>query len=168
MEKWQQLEYCCPKQIPITFEDDGLTIEVTAWNFAAQFYSLITSHELTSDLSLLDVNKNDPFSKYQSNDNISCFYSGLWYKKAWKHQISPNSNDWLCPIIFACDETLVGSHLGRASMHPLLFTLSIFKQELRNKSIAWRPLGYIHNLKNYGTGVNLGKRPSEFSKVQTS
>ena len=56
----------------------------------------------------------------------------------------------MCPIIFACDETWVGSHLTRSQMQPLLFTLSIFNQKLCNKKIASHPLGYIYDLKLHG------------------
>ena len=167
--KWQGLDRCKPKQIPIVFDEDGLEINVTAWDFAYQFQSLICDQELTHDLSLLNVNLHDPFSKYKAQDKfLSCFNSGKWYDKAWNHLIDPHMNEWLCPIIFACDETLVGSHLGRASMTPLLFTLSIFSLELRNKPTAWRPLGYIHDLKQYGKGLGVDSKGKEhhFSKDQ--
>ena len=71
--------------------------------------------------------------------------SGNWYHKAWKY-LCKEPNDWLCPIIFSCDETLVGSHLGRA----LNFLLSIFSEEIRNCSKAWRTLGFIYNLGIHG------------------
>jgi hypothetical protein len=51
---------------------------------------------------------------------------------------------WLCPIIYPCDETLGGSHLGHASsLTPLVFTLSIFNESIHNKRTFWRPLGCL-------------------------
>ena len=49
------------------------------------------------------------------------------------------------PIIFACDETKIGS-MGKAGCWPLMFTTTILNQSMRNKSIAWKPLGYIYDL----------------------
>ena len=113
-------------QMPIIFPEDNLKIEVTTWNFVHQFYSLITCPELVSDITQLDVNPDNPFSKYNPTDKrLNCFHSGKWYYKAWKNLISPDTNEWLCPIIFACDETWVGSHLGQSQIQPLMFTLSV-------------------------------------------
>ncbi len=150
MKKWQGLDKCIPKQIPMQFEEDGLKIELTAFDFQSQLLSLLKDPTLVKNIDLLDVNKNDPFSKYQSpTGRLTCFNSGSWYHNAWIHCIE-NENDWLCPIIFGCDETLVGSHLGRASCTPLHFTLSIFSEELRSKSTSWRTLGYIYDLSQHG------------------
>ncbi len=44
-----------------------------------------------------------------------------------------------------CDETKLKGK-GKTGVCPLSFTTSIFNQELRNKSEAWRPLGYIYDL----------------------
>ena len=53
-------------------------------------------------------------------------------------------NDFLLPIIMACD----GTHMGQsnASSWPLLFTTTILNQQTRNLPIAWRPLGYVNDL----------------------
>jgi hypothetical protein len=133
------LGHCRPMQAIIVFPEDDLSIQITRFDFLSQFYSLITDKSLTGDLTQLDVDLEDPFSKYQSpNGRLGAFNSGKWYAK---------SNDWLCPIIYACDETLVGSHLGRALVTPLVFTLSIFNESLhKNKRTSWRPLGYIYDM----------------------
>ena len=49
------------------------------------------------------------------------------------------------PILFACDETKIGS-VGKKGSWPLMFTTSILNQRLRNQPIAWRPLGYLYDL----------------------
>ena len=55
------------------------------------------------------------------------------------------------PIIFACDETKLSS-IGKTSCWPLMFTTTILNQEMRNKSIAWRPLGYLTDLSTIMSG----------------
>jgi hypothetical protein len=106
------------------------------------------------DLNYLDLNHEDPFTRYNPPDGLLGSFNGAgWARKAWKHECRPNSNDWCCGLIFACDETLVGSHLGRASVTPLVFTLAIFNESLRNRKLAWRPLGNIYDLSIHGKAM---------------
>ena len=70
--------------------------------------------------------------------------------------IKSSDNEFLIPIIFACDETKV-SNQGKTSLWPLLFTTSILNQTMRNKSSAWHPLGYIPDLK-LNTSINEEKQ----------
>jgi hypothetical protein len=53
-------------QATVVFPEDDLSIEVTRFDFLSQFSFLITNKSLTGDLAQLDVNPEDPFSKYQS------------------------------------------------------------------------------------------------------
>ena len=115
----------------INFENDNLQVPVIVFDFKQQLLSLLNDSQLIYNINMLDVPKNNPFNKYLSpNGKLSCFNSGKWYHKAWDHSCH-QENDWLCPIIFGCDETLIGSHLGRKGMTPLTFTLSIFSEELK-------------------------------------
>jgi hypothetical protein len=140
--------------VAIVFPEDDLSIEVTRFVFISQFYSFITDKSLTGDITQLDVNPDDPFARYQSpNGRLGAFNSGKWYLKAHDFLCTPNFNDWLCPIIYACDETLFGSHLGRASVTPLVFTLLIFNKYIRNKQTSWQPLGYVYDIAQHGKGM---------------
>ena len=145
LEKWQNLERCRPKKVSITLEEDNLTIDVVSFDFISQFYTLVSDPLLVADISQLDVNPDSPFTKYNASKHLSCFNSGQWYQDAWDN-CCKNEDDWLCPLIFGCDETLVGSHLGRASITPLVFTLSIFTEELRAKASSRRILGFVYDL----------------------
>jgi hypothetical protein len=152
IERRFHLGHYRPTQATVVFPEDDLSIQVTRFDFLSQFYSLITDKSLTSDLTQLDVNPEDPFSKYQSpNGRLGAFNSGKWYAKAHAH-LCTKSNDWLCPIIYACDGRLVSSHLGRALVTPLIFTLSIFNESLRKKRTSWRPLGYIYDMAQHHGG----------------
>jgi len=167
MERWQNLSSCRPFQIPTTFPEDGLSVNITAWDFVKQIESLLSDKLLTGNLTNLDVNPDDPFSKYVSPDGLlGCFNSAQWYSDAWDRLVEPGSNDWMCPIIWTCDETLVGSHLARTGVTPLLFTLSIFSEAVRGKKTAWRPLGYIYDMTQHGKGMrtNNVKTPRKLNK----
>jgi hypothetical protein len=141
-------------QTPVMFPEDNLRIDVTHFDFVSQLASLLKDKSLTGDLTQLDVPPDNPFAKYKSpNGRLGTFNSGSWYDKAWDYVCEPNSNDWMCPIIYGCDETIVGSSQGRASVTPLLFTLSIFNEHIRNKRTSWRPLGYVYDLAQHGKGM---------------
>jgi hypothetical protein len=147
------LEHCRPTHVTVVFPEDDLSIEVTRFDFLSQFYSLITDKSLTGDITQLDLNPDDPFAGYQSpNERLSTFNSGAWYAQA-HDKLCTKPNDWLCPIIYACNETLVGSHLGRASVTPLVFTLSIFNESFGSKRTLWRPLGYTYDVAQHGKGM---------------
>jgi hypothetical protein len=171
IERRFNLGHCRPMQATVVFPEHDLSIEmITRFDFLSQLYSLITNKSLAGDLAQLDVNPEDSFSKYQSpNRRLGAFNSGKWYAKA-HTQLCTNFNDWLCPIIYACDETLVVSHLGRASVTPLVFTLSIFNESLRNKRTSWRPLGYIYDMAQHGGKHSMvttdRKRPRKLKPVE--
>ena len=132
LTKTQHLEHCFPKQILVPLDSNDIVVEVTCWDFVSQLFSLLNAPDLTMDLKQLDVNHDDPFSKFiPTNGKLGPFNSGDWYQKSWDQICEPNSKDWMCPIIFGCDATLVGSHLNRGSVTLLNFTLSIFNQDLR-------------------------------------
>ena len=54
------------------------------------------------------------------------------------------SSNFMIPIILYIDKTQM-SLSGKLSLFPVQMTLSIFKEEVRCKAEAWRPLGYIAN-----------------------
>jgi hypothetical protein len=150
----QPFHHCRPTQVTIVFPEDDLSIKVTRFDFINQFYSLITDKSLTGDITQINVNPDYPFASYKSPIwRLGTFNSGKWYAKAHDFLCTPNYNDWLCPTIYACNETLVGSHLGRASVTHLVFTLSIFNESIRNKRTSWRPLGYMYDITQHGKGM---------------
>ena len=111
-------------------------IDVTTFDFKTQLQSLLNDKTLFGNIENLDINPTNPFGKYKSPNNIlSAVNSGMQYEHAYKTMIKDKENDFLLPIIFACDETQV-TNQGKATSCPLLFTTSILNQEMRNKPIA--------------------------------
>ena len=155
LEKIYDLNYCRPTITPVLHVEDNLTVNVTSFDFTSQIFSLLTDPDLMSDPSLLDINPDNPFTKYNPPDNqLGCFNSGSWYHNAWNN-LCLLPNDWLCPIIFGCDETQVGSSQGRSGVTPLHFTLSIFSEEFRNRPTSWRMLGFVYDLGIHGDALNI-------------
>ena len=110
LEKRFSLQNCRPMQTPVVFPEDNLRIDVTHFDFVSQLASLLKDKSVTADITQLDVPQDNPFAKYKApNGRLGTFNSGSWYDKAWDYVCEPNSNDWMCPIIYGCDETIVGS-----------------------------------------------------------
>ena len=134
-----------PDKIEIELPGDKLRVEITRFNFTKGLHSLLRHPDLTSNMDNLDVNPTDPFGKYVApNGRIGAVHSAQWYQNAYQTCIKDPKTDFLVPICFACDEAKLGG--GTTGCWPLMFSTTIFNQKLRNKSIAWRPLGYIYDL----------------------
>jgi len=148
LTKWLGLDHVQPEVVLCSLP--GPTpqfVPVTRFDFASQLISLLTDPRLVGDINNLDVNPDDPFGKFVSEDGrLTCFNSGEWYNDVYNKYIDA-PNKLLCPIIFTIDESQVTGN-GRTSCCPVLFTTSLFTQSLRNRSIVWRPLGYIYELSN--------------------
>ena len=127
-------------------------MDVTVFNFENQLLNLLKDRTLFGDFQNLDGNPDDPFGHYKAK-MIICQQSILVTDTRMhiKIIISPDT-EMLIPIIFACDETKV-SNQGKVSSWPLIFTLSILNQTMRNKPSAWHLLGYIPDLK-LNTSIN--------------
>ena len=148
VDKWFGLEYYNPKQISIVLPGPMEVkvpekINVTCFDFIPMLRSLLTDEKLFGNLDNLDVNQNDPFAKYNCrNKKISCSNGASWYKHAWD-KVCTHPNDFMVPIICACNET----NMGRCGACPLLFSTTLLNQRCRNLAEAWRPLGFIYDLK---------------------
>jgi hypothetical protein len=66
LEKRFNLKFCRPEQVTVAFPQDNLFVDITRFNFLAQFHLLITDKSLTGDITQLDVPQDDPFGKYES------------------------------------------------------------------------------------------------------
>jgi hypothetical protein len=104
----------------VMFPEDNLCINITHFDFVSQMTSLLKDKSLTGDLAQLDVPQDNPFARYKSPNGRLCAFNA-----GWGYVCGPNSNDWMCPIIYRCDETIVGSSQGRALRY--LFLTSVFK-----------------------------------------
>jgi hypothetical protein len=162
LEKWLQLRHSRPERVSLTLPfNPKTTILVTRFNFHTQLHSLLTDPVLMNEMFNLDVNPMDPFGKYDSPGGLlSSVNSGAQYAKAYKHLVKDRNKDFLVPIIFACDETKVKS-TGKGSCWPLVFTTSLFNQQLRNLPIAWKPLGYIYDLSIFQSKAESSKQTKD-------
>ena len=146
LEKWLGLKYCRPQTKLLCLPGDMLYVPVTTFDFKDMLYSLLTNPYLVYDLTELDVNPDDPFSRYKSKDNrLPCVNSGQFYNNAYDNLITDPETEMLVPIVWACDETMLTKG-GKAGCCPLVFSTSIFGQNIRNRKIAWVMSGMLFDL----------------------
>jgi hypothetical protein len=146
LEKWLHLAPCRPEMVKLVLPGPAMeAILVTWFNFTNQLNAILTYPALVGNLDNLDVNPADPFAKYTSpSGRLSNVNSGAIHNLAYKNRCK-RANDFLAGIIFACNETKLQKG-SKAGCWPLMFTVSILNQKMRNLPIAWKSLGYIFDL----------------------
>jgi hypothetical protein len=72
------------------------------------------------------VNPNDRFGRYESPDGLlDEVNSGQWYQDTYTQDIHDPKKEFLAPIIFTMDKTVI-SEASHLSVYVILFTTSIF------------------------------------------
>jgi hypothetical protein len=145
LEKLLHLAPCRPETVKLVLPGPAMeAILVTQFNFTNQLHAKLTDPALVGNLDNLDVNPADPFAKYASpSGRLPNVNSGAIHNLAYKNRCKKPNDFLLVGIIFACDETKLLQKGSKAGCWPLMFTVSILKQKMRNLPIAWKSLGYI-------------------------
>ena len=146
LQKLLNMDHLRPTSVPVPLPGKRIedTINVTTFDFIGQFLHLLSDPYLNSP-DKLQINPTDPFTRYQPPDGcLNESLSGSWYNNAWDYMESQTQCDFMIPIVLYIDKTVL-SISGKLSMYPVQMSLSIFTEETRRSSRAWRPLGYIAN-----------------------
>ena len=149
-----------PKEIEVTLPGSNEIVRVVTHDFKEQLYSLLSDPVVMQDEHLLfSKNENgeyhpfaDPRIVPQQNGNDAVVYhdvtDGDAYKTAYEFHCTVKDTDVLLCIIIFMDKSHVDSTNGRLCFEPMMFTLSIFKKEVRTRPLFWRPLGFVVNQSN--------------------
>ncbi len=123
------MQDCRPSILPVTLEPDNLTLDVVVFPFATMLSSLLNC-PILNKLDNLVVNPNDRFGRYQSPDGLlDEINSGKWYRDTYDQTIFDPDKEFLAPIIFTMDKTVI-SEASHLSVYVILFTTSIFNREV--------------------------------------
>jgi len=114
-------------------------IQITVFDFVQQLLSLLSDPDLMKPENLL-INLDDFRKPFISHGNIGELLSAYWYK-ATCLKLRKSDREWVIPIILYTDKTHIDSK-GRFKLDPVVFSLGIFKEHVRNSPNAWRPLGF--------------------------
>ena len=131
-----------PVNISTTHQFPNLSAEVVSFSCRDMFDSLLSDVELMSDNNLLfSTDSEFPTVSPVISDHLGDLNTGDWFKNAYDY-LCHETGDILCPIIVFIDKTQV-DQMSKWSLEPVLFTLGIFNRATRNKSSAWRVLGFV-------------------------
>ncbi len=156
---------CRPTVSKVSLEPDDIVLDVVVFPFATMLASLLNCPMLNK-LENLVINPDDPYGRCPGQ-GLGEVNTAQWYQDTYDRMILNPGKDFLCPIIFAMDKTVI-SEISHLSVNVILFSTTLFNQEVstierdflpslclhslcfvpqtlqtRNKSIAWRPLAYI-------------------------
>ena len=132
LEKLVGMQACRPTRVPVNLfrpdlEEDLL--DVVVFDFPTMLASLFNCPVLNK-LENLVVNPTDRFSKYNAaGGKLGEVNSALWYDNAYTHLVTDPAKDFLCPIIFAMDKTVI-SEMAGLSVFVILFTTTIFNRKV--------------------------------------
>ena len=112
-----------------------------------QLLSILQNKEMMSADNLV-LDPNAPLAMFQPNDGrLGEALSGSVYQRLYSDLVTNPSKQFLCPLIIYTDAAAVDS-LFRFLVEPLVFTVAVLSQDARSKANAWRPLGYVQQLKS--------------------
>jgi hypothetical protein len=124
------MEECRPTTIPVTLTPDDLTLDVVVFPFATMLSSLLNCPKLNK-LENFVVNPQDRFGRYRSPGGyLDEVNSGKWYQDTYDQCILDPENDFLAPIIFTMDKTVI-SEASHLSVYVILFTTSLFNRQVK-------------------------------------
>jgi hypothetical protein len=121
---------CRPTISQVSLEPDDLVLDVVVFPFATMLASLLNCPMLNK-LENLVVNSANRYGRYRSPGGIlNEVNSAQWYQDTYDKVIDDPDKEFLCPIIFAMDKTVI-SEISHLSVHVILFTTTIFNREVR-------------------------------------
>jgi hypothetical protein len=120
---------------------------VPKFSLLDQICDLMQSVEFQDMENLVVMDPSNPlslFEKYIPNDEqvLLEVHSGHWYDSTYENMVQNPEHDWLFPLIFYIDKTGTDA-MQRYPLEPLMVTTSVLKREVREKSSAWRHIGFV-------------------------
>ena len=118
---------CRPTISPVSLEPDDLVLDVVVFPFATMLSSLLNCPMLNK-LDNLVVNPQDRYGRFPG-ERLGDVNSAQWYQDTYDQMITDPDKDFLCPIIFAMDKTVI-SEISHLSVNVILFSTTLFNREV--------------------------------------
>ena len=138
ISKWLNTDHLLPiEKVVCLPEVDGSVTDfrVTTFDFTAQLHSLLQDPSI-NQIGNFTVDSNNPFSFHTPPDNLlGEVHSGSWCESAWNHMVTQTQKNFLIGIILCMDKTVL-SQSNKLTLHPVQFSLTIFKQSTRKHPSA--------------------------------
>jgi hypothetical protein len=111
------------------------------FSFLEQLQDLLSMSDIFRDIDNLVVNDDNPWLPYNPPGNRGDeMHDGDWFHNARCTPSDPMIFD--LGIILYTDKTGMGQ-LNPHGMEPLVFTLTLFREHIRQRPDCWRPLGFV-------------------------
>ena len=137
-----------PKKNKVHMQGGG-TKDVVTFDFETQLKLLLSDPRIFPHLLINWQNPSNPpvIPEGQTEDDLNEIHTGQWYKKTHQARIQVHGRDVLCGVLLGNDRThCEKGQTARLSLEPVIFSLTIIPQWLRQHPFAWRPLGFVSNL----------------------
>jgi hypothetical protein len=129
------------------------------FSFLDQLQDLLSMSEVFSDLDNLVVNPADPWLPYnRSGSHIDEMQDGDWFLNS--RDPEPNPFFFDLGIILYTDKTGKGA-LNPHGMEPLVFTLTLLRESVRQGPDCWRPLGFVPQFRKNSSAVERVQKQSK-------
>ena len=147
--------FCLKKTAPMSSTiclHSGNPCKVSYFDFEQMCYSLLSDESLMTDFNMSFGNNNPvPFQKEQ-NSTLSCIEDGDMFQNTVNH-VCTEANDFLLGIKMFIDATHTDVH-GDWVLDPVNFTFTFLSNQVTREHRAWRPLGFVNDLKKKSTAWN--------------
>jgi hypothetical protein len=163
LEKSHQL---LPHMVSTKLEDHDDVSHIVCFDFTVALLSLLQNDVLISPENLV-INPDNPTSMFRPTDNkVGEAHTAQCYRDLYDELITRNDR-LLVPIILYLDGTAIDSR-GHIELCPVSFTTSLFTEEVRQDSNAWRLLGYVPDLNRGRSAAMNSHANSTFAKGRTT
>jgi hypothetical protein len=141
LEKSHQL---LPHVMSTELKDHNDVAHVVRFDFTVALLSLLQNDVLMTPENLV-INPNNPTSMFRPTDNtVGEAHTSQRYRDLYDELITRNDQLLVTTILYL-DGTAIDSK-GHIDLCPESFTTSLFTEEVRQDSNAWRLLGYVQDL----------------------
>ena len=137
------------QKLEVTLPGTGKTTTLIRFPFKQMLQSLLTDPGALDPDNLL-INWDNPYAEPVPIEELEKHEygdvdTGEVRRIAFKIYCKSGRHDVMCEIILFIDKTYVDT-LGKLTVEPIIFTLSVFNRGYRSRPRAWRPIGYIPNM----------------------
>ena len=129
------------------------------FSFLDQLQDLLSMSDVFSDISNLVVHPENPWFPYNGICNhVEEMQDGDWFLNCHNPMFDPLYFD--LGIILYTDKTGKGA-LNPHGMEPLVFTLTLLREFVRQRPDCWRPLGFVPQFRKSSSAVDRVQKQSK-------
>ena len=156
-----------PLERTTTEQENGIYLHsptFPTFSFLEQLQDLLSMSDIFQDLDNLVVNPDNPWLPYKNadSDEIWEFHDGDWFRNAATNLSETDPTIFDLGIILYTDKTGTGV-LNPHGMEPVVFTLTLFTESVRQNPGVWRPLGFMPEFRKSSSALERVQKQSKMT-----